>query len=227
MEARVSTAERIVDAAVRLFNADGISRVSLRQIAEAVGISHGNLAYHYANKGEILDALYTRMESEMDDVVYPGGDTSLRHYHAVMTRISAFHDQYRFFYLDMLEVARRYPRVIRRYRRTVARRFEEHDRLMADLIGNGLLKREAVPGLYRSLFHSIWVMSTFWLQHKKILGENHPVIGSGSDITHVWEIMLPHLTPKGLREYRTICAREGAADEGRPLAALYLARGDR
>lgn len=227
MGARLTTAERIVDAAVRLFNAEGVSQASLRAIADATGISHGNLAYHYANKGEILDAIYTRMEREMDDVVYPGGNLTLRHYHGVMARISAFHDQYRFFYLDMLEIARRYPRVIRRYRRTIARRFEEHDHLMDDLIAKGLLKREAVPGLYRSLFHSIWVMSTFWLQHKKILGDNHPVIGSGSDIAHVWEIMLPHLTPKGLREYRALCASEAAADGGRPLAVLYLARGNR
>jgi AcrR family transcriptional regulator len=213
------TVDRIIEASVRLFNADGISQASLRGIAEEIGISHGNLAYHFANKSAILDEIYTRMESEMDAAMFPEGDVTLRHYDALLTRISAFHDRYRFFYLDMLEIARRYPRVIRRYRQTIARRFEEHDALMAGLIRNGLVKREPVPGLYRSLFHSIWVMSTFWLQHKKILGENHPVIDSGSDIRHVWEIMLPYLTAKGLKEFRAVCE-----DEDRPIAALYLRR---
>jgi AcrR family transcriptional regulator len=216
---RMRTVDRIIEVSIRLFNADGIAQASLRGIAEEVGISHGNLAYHFANKSKILDEIYARMESEMDAAMFPEGDVTLQHYNALLRRISVFHERYRFFYLDMLEIARHYPRVIRRYRATIARRFEEHDELVNGLVRNGLVKHEPVPGLYRSLFHSIWVMSTFWLQHKKILGENHPVIDSGSDIRHVWEILLPHLTAKGLREFREVCA-----DEDRPIAALYLRR---
>lgn len=215
----MKTPERIIEAAIRLFNTQGITQVSLRTIADDLGISPGNLAYHYANKGAILEAIYARMEHEMDDAVYPGGVVTLAHYDRLIRRISAFHDTYRFFYLDMLEIARRYPRVIRRYRRTIARRFDEHDRLMADLVAGGVVRPEPVAGLYRSLFHSIWVMSTFWLQHKKILGSNHPAIGDGSDVERVWEIMLPHLTPRGLRDYRSL-----AAGVARPIAELYLGR---
>lgn len=222
MAAAVKTNERIIEAAVRLFNADGITRVSLRGIAEEIGISHGNLAYHYANKGEILDEIYSRMAREMDDAVYPSSDVSLRHYHALLRRISAFHDRYRFFYLDMLEIARQYPRVIRRYRKTIALRFEQYDRMMSHLVANGLVRPEPVPGLYRSLFHSIWVMSTFWLQHKRILGEGHPVIGDADDIRHVWEIMMPHLTAKGLRAFRLMCSEDAMDESGRPLLVLHL-----
>lgn len=213
------TVDRIIEASVNSFNAEGVSRISLRAIADKIGISHGNLAYHFANKSAILDEIYTRMEAEMNDAVYPGGALTLRHYHAMLQRISAFHERYRFFYLDMLEITRRYPQVIKRYRKTVARRFEEYDRLMADLVGKGLVKKEPAPGFYRSLFRSIWVMSTFWLQHRTILGENHPVIDAGSDIRHVWEIMLPYLTAKGLREFKMICA-----DADCPLQTVYLRR---
>jgi hypothetical protein len=46
----------------------------------------------------------------------------------------------------------------------------------------------------------IWVMSTFWLQHLKILGPSHPVVGKvGEVFHHVWEILLPYLTARGLR----------------------------
>jgi len=228
MERVVSTADRIIEASVKLFNADGVSQVSLRGIADEIGISHGNLAYHFSNKGEILDELYKRMEQEMDDAVYPAGDLTLHHYHRMAKRISEFHDRYRFFYLDMLEITRHYPRVIRRYRRTVALRFEQYDRLMADLIRKGLVKREPEPGFYRSQFRSIWVMSTFWLQHKAVLGKNHPVLDAGSDVRHVWEIMLQHLTPKGLREFKEICESERGRNDHYPLtgpcSAVYLKR---
>lgn len=213
----IKTVDRIVEAAVRLFNSDGISQVSLRGIADEIGISHGNLAYHFTGKGEILDELYSRMEAEMDDAVYPEGELTLQHYHVLIKRISAFHGQYRFFYLDMLEIARHFPRVIRRYRKTISLRFEQYDQLMADLVSKGLVKPESEPGLYRSLFHSIWVMSTFWEQHKKILGSNHPVMERGSDTWRVWEIMLPHLTAAGLREFKEICEHDN-----QPIAAHYL-----
>lgn len=224
----MSTANRIIDAAIRLFNAEGISQVSLRSIAEEIGISHGNLAYHYSNKGEILDEIYGRMKQEMDDAIYPEGDLTLRHYHNLVKRISQFHVRYRFFYLDMMEIARQYPRVIRRYRKTIALRFDQYDRLMSALIGKGLLKREREQGFYRSQYRAIWVMSTFWLQHRAVLGDNHPVIESGSEVRHVWEILLPHLTAKGLREFNEICMSEKAMQGDSPVTALnstlYLKR---
>jgi AcrR family transcriptional regulator len=210
----MKTVGRIIEASVRVFNRTGISQASLRSIAEEVGISHGNLAYHFANKAKILEEIYSRMEAEMDDAVLPEGEPTLRHYHSLIQRISAFHDRYRFFYLDLLEIARHYPEVIQRYRRTIALRFEQYDQLMTELINKGLIQPEPEPGLYRSLFHSIWVMSTFWLQHRMVLGEDHPVIDSRSDSAHVWEIMLPHLTAKGLREYHDICGGD-ARDLGR------------
>jgi AcrR family transcriptional regulator len=215
----MDTVERIIDAATRLFNKEGIAQVSMRSIAEEVRISHSNLAYHFAGKGEILDEIYRRMEAEMDASMVPDGDIDIGYLHSLLTRISAFHEKYAFFYLDLLEIARNYKAVIRRYRKTIERRFGQHDRMMAELIRNGYLKREQTPGLYRSLFHAIWVMSTFWLQHLKILGPSHPVVGKVGEVHHVWEILLPYLTARGLRQYSTICE-----EQQRPLALLHLNR---
>lgn len=221
----MNTKEKIIRASINLFNTHGVTKVSLRDMADKIGISHGNLAYHFKNKLWIIDEIYTRMETEMDDVVYPGGDLSLRHYHDLLKKISDFQQRYRFFYLDMLEITRRYPKVIERYRKTITKRRIEFDQLIGHFINKGLMKPEPEPGFYRSLFHSIWVMSTFWLQHKKILGEDHPTIATGNDIKHVWEILLPHLTEKGLIEYREILADEDLwFEEERPIQKLYLSK---
>lgn len=219
----MNTKSKIIVASVKLFNSHGVTKVSLRDIADKVGISHGNLAYHFKNKQWIIHEIYTRMEKEMDNAVYPGGDLSLKHYNDLFQQISDFQKKYRFFYLDMLEITRRYPKVIERYRETITKRRNEFDKLISLLISKGLMKQEPEIGFYRSLFHSIWVMSTFWLQHKKILGEDHPTIVTGNDIKHVWEILLPHLTDKGLKEYRDILAREEQSfEDSRPIQKLYL-----
>jgi len=196
------TEEKIIRQAVRLFNAEGMTKISLRQIAASVGISIGNLTYHFKNKEVILGKIYKRMEAEMDEVVFPGEEqVDLFHYQRQLESISDFQYRHRFFYLDILEISRRYPGVIKTYRETVKIREKEKGLLFDALMRKKLIKAETVKGFYRSLGHAIWVMSTFWLQQKHVLGPGHPLIRSATDIDHVWEIMIPYLTKKGLRQF--------------------------
>ena len=53
-----STKQRILEAAVFLFNREGVANVRLQQIADETGISVGNLAYHFKNKEAIVSAVY-------------------------------------------------------------------------------------------------------------------------------------------------------------------------
>jgi AcrR family transcriptional regulator len=203
--AATETKDRIIQASIRLFNIHGVSKVTLRQIAAEIGISHGNLAYHYKNTEVVLHEIYTRMEAEMATAVYPAhGKVDLVYYNALLYRISDFQRRHRFFYMDMLEITRRYPELIQRYRATIVVRREQTRQLFESLLAQKFLKPEPEPGFYLSLAHAIWVMSTFWLQQEKILGPEHPAVRAGNDIQHIWEILLPHLTRKGLRSYYCI-----------------------
>ncbi len=201
----IKTKDRILATSIRLFNKHGITAVSLRQIADSMGISHGNLAYHYKNKSVIIQEIYTRMDQEMSNAVFPGfEEADLFHCHRLLHRISEFQSRHRFFYMDMLEISRRFPKVIKRYRETIRIRRIQTVQLFDALIAKGLIAEEPEIGFYRSLSHAIWVMSTFWLQQEHILGKNHPAIKSGSDIKHIWEILFPHLTEDGLKEFRRL-----------------------
>lgn len=51
------TRAHILECARRLFNAHGYSQVSMRAIAQEVGISPGNLTYHFPQKADIVEAL--------------------------------------------------------------------------------------------------------------------------------------------------------------------------
>jgi AcrR family transcriptional regulator len=54
--------DRIVETALALFNAHGVGAVTTNQIAEAAGVSPGNLYYHFRNKEEIVRELLPRIE---------------------------------------------------------------------------------------------------------------------------------------------------------------------
>ena len=52
-----NTKEKIIKTAQRLFNQQGLESVSIRGIASEMGISHGNLMYHFDNKDVLTRAL--------------------------------------------------------------------------------------------------------------------------------------------------------------------------
>ncbi len=62
----MSTHEKILDTALRLFNKSGTAEVSTNHIAEAAGISPGNLYYHFRNKQEIIRGLFQRLYATWD-----------------------------------------------------------------------------------------------------------------------------------------------------------------
>lgn len=61
---RSSTFGRIVDAGRRLFNAKGYGETSLAQIAGEVGISQGNLTYHFPTKRQIAQRIQQDAQAE-------------------------------------------------------------------------------------------------------------------------------------------------------------------
>ena len=69
-----STRERILDAALDLFLAQGYDGTSLRQIAEQLGVTKAALYYHFESKEDILMALHMRLHDFGKDALDSVGD---------------------------------------------------------------------------------------------------------------------------------------------------------
>jgi len=64
--------ERIIEAARELFNERGAHAVTTNHIAAHLGISPGNLYYHFGNKEEIIRAIFPRfIEAAQQTIVLP------------------------------------------------------------------------------------------------------------------------------------------------------------
>jgi AcrR family transcriptional regulator len=55
---RTNTRERIVEAALRLFSERGTTGVSVREVADAAGVTVPGLYYHFASKADLIREVY-------------------------------------------------------------------------------------------------------------------------------------------------------------------------
>ena len=81
------TKKNILASAIRLFNKHGLTNVRLQQIADEVGISVGNLAYHFPNKRSIV----RHIDMELDDLIAPVLKEEKRFPHLIDFNLSLIH----------------------------------------------------------------------------------------------------------------------------------------
>lgn len=65
MNETVNTKTRILDAAQTLFNEKGYASTTVTEIARSIGISQGNLTYHFRTKRDLAEQLRTRTHERM------------------------------------------------------------------------------------------------------------------------------------------------------------------
>jgi len=69
-KARISTRQRLLDAAEQLVNRQGFSATSIDQIIDQVGITKGAFFYHFKSKAELARALIDRFAAADQQVLY-------------------------------------------------------------------------------------------------------------------------------------------------------------
>jgi AcrR family transcriptional regulator len=65
----MNTKEKILSKALELFNEKGYNTITTRSIAAELGISAGNLHYHFKHSEDILKILFSEMTQKMDGLM--------------------------------------------------------------------------------------------------------------------------------------------------------------
>ena len=88
-----------------------------------MNISPGNLYYHYKNKTEIINELYSRFESEMLELLdVPDVDISIEDAWLFLHLVFECIARYQFLYKDLVNILHRYDKIKTRYRRLLSRK---------------------------------------------------------------------------------------------------------
>ncbi|MBI3942527.1 MAG: TetR/AcrR family transcriptional regulator [Chloroflexi bacterium] len=169
----MKTRDRILDTALNLFNQAGTEAISTNHIAEALGISPGNLYYHFRNKEDIIRAICEQL-FEVWDTAYdlpPDRTPDLLDLQNMVQRTFTIMDEYRFVYRELVALLRRDPVLQQRYLVVRERGFAGFQELFMMFVDAGVLKQPESPDRVNSLAEIIWLISEFWLPSVEASGQ--------------------------------------------------------
>ncbi|MEO0899426.1 MAG: TetR/AcrR family transcriptional regulator [Bacteroidota bacterium] len=160
-----NTKEKILDAAHELFNLHGVGEVSLRGIASHMGISHGNLRYHFPSKSLILEGLHQRiLQAALEEnQQVKGEDINLLSLKDSTERGFSILYDYRFFMIDLYRIMQENESLHQTFLEVEKVRAHMYKELILASVDHGLMRKEEYKGEYDELIVRIRIFSDFWI----------------------------------------------------------------
>ncbi len=196
----MKTRERILEAAIALFNSRGTAAVTTNHIADAADISPGNLYYHFRNKADIIRAIFDQMDEygvsehrRINERHGPGAPQSVAE---TFVLIQKFNWRYRFFKREMTSLVAA-DAVLRK-------RFVQTNRTMLKTVEEGLAHSIAMGIIHpmsqadrRLLAEEIWLLTLFWPNYLELAGERVSPKTLERGVHHLRNMLDRYLTAEG------------------------------
>lgn len=138
--AATRTRDRILSASLALFNAEGVPAVSTHRIAAELGISPGNLHYHFKAKQRLVETLFRRFENRLAACMdAASGVTAIDDLWLSLHLVFEAINEYRFVYRDIAYLLGEYPDIEPRAQALTAHNLLAAKRLCGSLRDAGTL----------------------------------------------------------------------------------------
>ena len=194
------TAERILEVTLDLFNRFGEPNVSTTLISAELGISPGNLYYHYPAKDELINALFDRYERALNDLLHAADNVrnvedAWLFFHMLFELIW----QYRFLYRDLNDLLSKNRRLETHFQFVL----KNKSRAVQSIL-DGLTRAQTVRIARREsepVAASMVVVLTYWLSYeyvrdpRKALEPESAAAALSRGAYHVLSLLMPYLEP--------------------------------
>ena len=197
----MKTRDKIIDTAIQLFNEQGTKAVSTNHIATAVGISPGNLYYHFRNKEDIIRAIFEQMDAygleQYQSILNKYQPGSIEAMEQTFIMIQEYNWRYRFFKRELTALIMNDKQLKERFHATNSQMLGMIRYTIDSGIANGSIK--AMDDTEKGSFaDAIWLVALFWLNYLEVGGEevNESTLRRGNDVLRT--VLQPYLTGENL-----------------------------
>lgn len=180
----------ILETAKQLFNERGYNQVSMRNIADALGISVGNLTYHYKKKEDLVEAVILKQHESYQRFPVPKTLEELDRFFVKREEHQKKNAYYFRHYVQLAQISKKVyniqAKVLTDMRETLTRTF-------INLHAAGLMREETLEHQWQYLARSLVTIIIFgggYMRQKRR--------------ETMWSLVFPLLTEEGAKEYLEI-----------------------
>ncbi|MEO8080278.1 MAG: TetR/AcrR family transcriptional regulator [Caldimonas sp.] len=211
------TAERILDTTLELFNRFGEPNVSTTLISAELGISPGNLYYHYPAKDELVTKLFDRYDEALSALLGAADDVrnvedAWLFFHMQFELIWA----YRFLYRDLNDLLSNHRRLEMHFKFIFERKSRAVQAVLDGLAGAGGMRIEARDA--GPVATAMVVVLTYWLSFEYVKDPRHALEPESAGAAllrgafHVLCLLLPYLDAEQRDHLHSLAASYTSTD---------------
>jgi AcrR family transcriptional regulator len=169
----MTTKQKILETARTLFNQNGASDTTTNHIASSLGMSPGNLYYHYSNKEEIIRTLFANFDTATDQLftLETGKLPTMQDLERMLEGNYELQWHYRFLFRDLMSLLRRDIELEKMYRIHRQRGFEGTRQLITVFSSLGIVANISTEQEIDALTRLIWMVTDYWLPSLELGGE--------------------------------------------------------
>jgi AcrR family transcriptional regulator len=192
------TAERILEVTLELFNRFGEPNVSTTLISAELGISPGNLYYHYPAKDELINSLFERYERSLGELL--SASEGVRNVEDAWFFLHSLFEiiwEYRFLYRDLNDLLSKNRLLETRFQTVLKNKSRAIRHLLDGMSRHGAVSidaRETEPTAT-----SMVVVLTYWLSFEYVRDPRHALEPDNAQQAllrgahHVLNLLAPYL----------------------------------
>ena len=194
---RIKTYDRIIQASLELFNEHGERAITTNHIAAHLGISPGNLYYHFRNKEEIIYQIFLQYRSFMQTRLSVPGNVQIEASDMLKYLDTAFHGmwKFRFMFYDLPGLLARNEKLAEAYQKFVREEIIEIlTRLFREFAKLSFI--QANDDEIDTLVVNCWIIVKFWFAFQQTANPKDPITEETSKrgVRQVLALLRPYVT---------------------------------
>ncbi len=192
------TAERILEVTLELFNRFGEPNVSTTLISAELGISPGNLYYHYPAKDELINSLFDRYERGLNELLNASdGVRDVEDAWFFMHTLFELIWQYRFLYRDLNDLLSKNRRLETHFQAILKNKARAVKAMLDSMSRSGTIQIDSRE--VEATATSMVVVLTYWLSFEYVRDPRHALETENAQTAllrgaqHVLNLLTPYL----------------------------------
>ena len=195
----MKTRDKIISTSINLFNLHGTKAISTNHIAKEMGISPGNLYYHFRSKNDIIRSISNKFSKELGSILQIQLDTISDFSNKLTSLFNRFfiiQRSYQFLFLEGVHLTKQDPILLDNYTKLRCLIKKGYHALLSNLVKIKLMKKHSLI-IIDDLLDVQWIIMWYWINHTVLDNNAYDDSQIKKGIKLSFSIIKPQLTSIG------------------------------